>query len=439
MNFLPIGQPEAISTEQVILGAMIQDQKAIGMGCAHLTAEDFHDPRHRALFEVLFELHAVKRQAVTGPILADSLKAMFGKELTDIGGQDYLFTIIHGGAVPRQHLETYCHKLKEKTAQRRLLDVAVEITRIVHEDGEKETPEALVSRSLERLSKVLEGRNIHRPATWQETLLQARAEVINACQGGGNLAGIKTGIADVDELIGGLRPGELVILAARPSVGKTAMAMQVAMEVARGENVLFFSLEMEGARLALRSLMGERKIELADLQPEDVANLDATMDRVADRRLWIADTPNITAELVSLQAKQLHAEQKGLGLVIVDYLTLMKPSINTEKNGRYDLAVATMSKAMKTLARELGLPVLLLSQLNRETEKAKGPQLSHLRESGAIEQDADVVLFLHRPEDETPEKVRLTVAKNRYGRTGQQDLWFKGSEQRFYPMSLSAV
>ena len=447
--------PAAHNVERIVLSNMICNAAALENACERLKSEDFDDPRHRTLFEELFRLRMVERKAINPQLLVDELAA----KMEAIGGIAYLVETSEfaPGAV---HLEQYIGTLKEKTIRRRMLVLAMEVTRLATEEG-GDIRDAL--STLERLITEMGSQYTTGGYLPLQDVLSDLFETVEGYHAApGEMRGVASGYGLLDYMTGGFRGGDLIVLAARPSMGKTAFALNMAQNVAKEKPVLMFSLEMGINALAMRLLCSEsgldsHKVHQGRCNDHEWEHLSNTFEELSRLNLFIDDSPNTTPFYVSSKARQLMSLGGGLGMVVVDYLTLLRPNTRFDSMNQQ---VSELSRAMKAVARELDVPVLVLSQLNRELEKTKDkrPQLSHLRESGAIEQDADLVMFLHRPDywaqtgaDEEAEsgagrsqvmplmsEAELILAKHRNGPTGSVPLVFHRDKLKFASVARSA-
>ena len=429
--------PHDLDAEKAVLSALLLDARAFHEVMAELGADDFYHPAHQTLFRSMVALHD-ERKPVDLITLPEYLTLQ--KTLDAVGGPVALAKIADFAATAA-NVTHHAHIVRDKSVKRRLIQVATEIAEIgfdEHEDAGKLLDEAEskifdISKSQSRSSFA----SVHdeMPATF---------DYIDAIMNrSGELTGLPTGFKDVDELTGGLQPGELIILAARPSMGKTAVALNIARNACldHGKRAAIFSLEMTTRSLILRMLASEASIDFSTLRKgflarHDYQRLTQAGDRLSRAEFWIDDSGSITILEMKAKCRRLHAEG-GLDLVIVDYLQLASAD---GRLNRKDLEIAEISRGLKALAKELHIPVIALSQLNRGPEQRdpdkRRPILGDLRESGAIEQDADVIGFIYRDvvynkETEDPHLAELIFAKQRNGPTGTVKLHFEGRFARF--------
>jgi replicative DNA helicase len=425
--------PHNLEAERGVLGSILLDPSLCDDVVLVLRPEDFYADPHRRLFGHMVAMHDEGRR-IDATLIVERLKQKGDFEA--VGGAAYLAEIIHSVPVAA-HALYYANIVRDKAMLRDLIHASTAILRDAYDPTLD--PQELVSRSEERIFAVHDQRSNDQVASINDVLLKAFDEIDRRMQGGA--AGVPTGFTDLDELTGGLHPSELIILAARPSMGKTALALNIAENVAVKANVptLFVSLEMSRQELAQRMLCSRgkingRKFRSSFLSAEDRTKLVEASSILSKAPLYIDDSPSRTVTEIAACARRLK-RKANLGFVAIDYLQLIEP--DNPKDPRQE-QVAKIARRLKGMARELNLPVLCLAQLNRQAEVAREnrPKLSHLRESGAIEQDADVVMFIHREEyglspEEAQEqnvagKAELIVAKQRNGPTDDVPLvWRK--------------
>ena len=406
----------------------------------------FYDPKFAVVYEAILELNS-NSLAVDVLSLTDLLKQQ--KRLDSIGGQDFLIEVM-GSCVSTANIETWCVKLRDYAMLREMLRTcssAVEMCK--NSSGDVK----FLLDSVESEIFKVRNRFVQPEIKPLSTLLENTIEGFMQLIDGRKNPGIPTGYPDLDRLIGGgLKPGEMIVLAARPSIGKTAMALNIVRNIIMRDiggvrkNVLFFSLEMSGEQVSQRLLCTEAKVPLSSImdksilqQPRAVQNLTQAATALKSAQLLVDETAGISVFELRAKARKINDRQK-LDLIVIDYLQLMKSGEAVRIENR-QVEVASISGGLKKLAKDLQVPVLVLAQVNRETEKDQGngngetlPKLNNLRESGAIEQDADVVIFLHRKRDESKDSnpeanrsgvdAKLLVEKNRNGKTGIVNLKF---------------
>ena len=435
--------PQDIDAEKAVLAAMLlgQDTEVVEEALMKLSAKEFYRPAHRKIFEAMEELYN-KNAPIDQLSLADRLKTR--GDLDAVGGKPYNVEL----GTNTYELANWAHQadiVKRAAMLRDLIGASVRITALGYD-----APDDL-DEVVETSEKLLFDVTNKRVATNFKSMESLVVETFNELQELANTKsrynGVRTGFKDLDDLFGGLRGGDLVILAARPSVGKPALALNIASRAAQlGTSVAFFSLEMSATQLVQRVLSTEtrinsKKMQTGQMSAQDWVTLVNASDTLSKLQLWVDDTPS--ASILEVRAKarrQLRGVEPQKGLIIVDYLQLMQPQ-NTRTESR-QVEIAEISRGLKILAKEMDMPIIALSQLSRAVESRQGkrPILSDLRESGAIEQDADIVMFLDRSlsEKEAEQEDRpalntaaVIVAKHRNGPTGVVSLAFQSEFTRF--------
>ncbi len=431
--------PQSIEAEQSVLGSILIDRDAVIEVAEFLKPEDFYRQAHGRIYAVVLGLFE-KREPIDIVTVSEALERT--GDLESIGGRAYLGTLTNQTPTA-VHATQYARIVERKALLRNLIGAAGKIAGIGYEDP-AEVQEA-IDRAESELFAVSQ-RRVGAGFSPLKTLLHEaydRLDYLHAHRG--EISGIRTGFQDLDALTTGLQKSDLVILAARPSVGKTSFALNIAEHAAVRDkrSVGIFSLEMSKEQLVLRLLssvanIDSQRLRTGFLEELDFARIAPAMNALSEAPIYIDDTPNISTMELRTKARRLQAES-GLDLVIVDYLQLMQSSTTTKDANRVQ-EVAEISRGLKALARELKVPVIALSQLSRQPEmrESKEPRLSDLRESGSIEQDADLVMFLWREKERGSddqhaegEVVKLKLSKHRNGPTGELDLWFKKSQTRF--------
>jgi replicative DNA helicase len=430
--------PHSLEAEMSLLGAMMLDRQAVGDVLLLARPDDFYQPAHRQIAEVLMAMYDANV-----PIdLVTMMSALKERGwLEEIGGAAYLARLSE--SVPSAaNAESYARIVKSKSLLRSFIGAAGELIRDAYAEAENATE--FLDRAEEEIFKVTERKTSGQAVKLNEVLLQAWDEIGKAQERQG-LSGIATTrFFALDDLLGGFQRGEMIVLAARPSVGKTALAMNFAEDITAAAKLpaVFFSLEMRNVEIAKRMLSARAGVNASvfSKNPDDETRdrVQAASVELGGAPLFIDDTPAQTILDIRAKARRLKRSQ-DIQLVIIDYLQLLTPPRGENRQ----VQVSEISRGVKSLARELKIPVLALSQLNREVERAdRKPRLSDIRESGAIEQDADVVLLLHRftPEEMQSQGLRansaLIVAKNRNGPTGEVLLNFQPEYVRFVPADL---
>jgi replicative DNA helicase len=430
--------PHNLEAERNILGAVLLDNHSLNAAVEKLRSEDFFLPQHRQIFERMIQL-AEKQQAIDVVTLMEDL-ARRG-ELESAGGVPYLSQLADG--LPRStNVEHYARIVKEKAVLRNLAFSAAAIQEQALAGGDD--ADVILDRAESTIFQIAEDR-VRAGLIGVKELVRDNFERLERIfSEGRRITGLATGYAGLDNETAGLQPSELVILAARPSMGKTALALNIAENVAvrNGQPVAVFSLEMSKESLLLRMLASEARVDAHKFRTghmgrDDWNKITRALTSLGDAPLWIDDSASSTVLEMGAKARRLKRD-RGLSLMIVDYLQLVVPT-NTGRGTNRQEEVSSISRALKGLAKELKVPIVVLSQLTRAPEREeRKPQLSDLRESGAIEQDADVVLFINRPNfykmdlpEEDRAKAELIIAKQRNGPTGNLNFVFLARHTRF--------
>jgi replicative DNA helicase len=436
--------PQSLEAEQSVLGSVLIDRDAIVEVAEFLRPADFYREANGRVYAAMLELFE-QREPVDIVTVAEVLER--AEALDSIGGRTYLSSLTNQTPTA-VHAVQYARIVERKAVLRNLIGAAGRIASIGYEDP-AEIQEA-IDRAEAELFAVSERRVSAGFSELKSLLHEAfdRLDYLHSHRG--EISGVRSGFAELDAMTTGFQRSDLVIVAARPSVGKTSLALNIAEHAAvrDGKSVGVFSLEMSKEQLVLRLLSSVGDIDsqrlrtgfLEDLDFNRVAN---AMTQLSEASVYIDDTPNISTMELRTKARRLQAEA-GLDLVIVDYLQLMQATTTSRDANRVQ-EVSEISRGLKALARELSVPVIALSQLSRQPEmrESKEPRLSDLRESGAIEQDADLVVFLWRErergqedQDGDVEEINLHLAKHRNGPTGRLKLMFKKRQTRFYPAAV---
>jgi replicative DNA helicase len=428
--------PHSLEAETSVLGALLLDKDAVIAVAEFLHAEHFYDDRHKEIYESIVTLYE-ERAPIDVLTVAERLKKR--KALKKVGGQTYLSELLN--RVPSAaHVEHYGKIVKDQSTKRSLMTKA---TRLVDMSfDESLSAEEMLDNAESEIFSLTQTHLTGSFTPVRTALADSFDRLDELHKLGSGLRGVPTGFAEMDSLLAGLQKSNLVILAARPGVGKTSLALNIAQNLAVNEkrSVGMFSLEMSKEELVDRLLTAQAdidawKLKTGKLNEEDFTSLSNAMGELAEAPFYIDDTPALSILEMRTKARRLQVEY-GIDLLIIDYLQLAR-SRNLENRVQ---EVSEISQGFKNLARELKIPVLALSQLSRSVESrgVKRPQLSDLRESGSIEQDADVVMFLWREEDEDPApgkplNVTLDIAKHRNGPLGSIKLSFHGDRIKFFP------
>jgi len=429
--------PHDLLSEQSTLGGMLLSKDAVADVVETLRGSDFYVPKHEVIFEAILSLYS---HGEPTDVIAVTDELMKAGDLQRAGGVDYLHSLT--SIVPTAaNAGYYAGIVQERALLRRLVDAGTRIVQMGY-DGEGEAVE-LVNQAQAEVYAVT-GQEQSEDYVPLEVAIGAAVEEIELAKGrDGQMTGVPTGFADLDNLTNGLHAGQMIVVAARPAMGKSTLALDFARAAAIKSNkaAVFFSLEMGRSEIAMRLLSAEgeiflQKLRKGDLDSRDWTKLAATRGRINEAPLYIDDSPNMT--LVEIRAKCRRLKQRvGLSMVIIDYLQLLTSGKRVESRQQ---EVSEFSRALKLMAKELQVPVIALSQLNRGPEQRtdKRPMVSDLRESGSIEQDADMVILLHRDEvydkQSRPGEADLIVAKHRNGPTADIPVAFQGHFSRFHDM-----
>jgi replicative DNA helicase len=423
--------PHSIDAEESVLGALLLDKDAIISVAEFLRPLDFYDGRHKEIFECALELYE-DRVPIDVMTVSDRLKKR--KVLKKIGGAAFLAELAN--KVPTSaHVEHYGRIVKDAATKRALMAAASKLVDLSMDEGLK--AEDLLDKAESEVFSLTQSALKQTFTRVRDALAESFDRLDELHKTSGGLRGVPTGFKELDDMTAGLQRSNLVIIAARPGIGKTSLALNIAQFIAVKEKrpVGFFSLEMSKEELVDRLLVGQAdidawKLKTGKLSEEDFTKLSNAMGELAEAPIYIDDTPALSILEMRTKARRLQVE-RGVDLLIVDYLQLAR-SRSLENRVQ---EVSEISQGMKNMARELKVPVIALSQLSRAVESRgeKRPQLSDLRESGSIEQDADIVMFLWKEDDEKPEMIRLDIAKHRNGPLGSIELFFKGDRIKFYP------
>lgn len=426
--------PQNLEAEQAVLGALIIEGSLINQVLEILTSEDFYKDSHKKIISAMIDLDR-ESKPIDLLTVFEFLKAK-GQLLEDVGGSNYL-TYLTEIVPSTANVNYYAQIVKEKSILRNLVVTASDIAKQSHEDGID--VDDLVDRAEHSILEV--GQNRVKPSFYDTNMLASGAlEMIEALsKRKDHLTGVPTGFERLDHMTSGLQDSDLIIIAARPGLGKTSLCLNVATHSAiiNKKNVAIFSLEMTKEQLMLRMLSIQAKVSYSSIRSGYIGNKDLeklvkAADVYSKANIYIDDTPAISSLELRAKARRL-SKDKGLDLIMVDYLQLMRGSRRTDTRER---EIAEISASLKSLAKEIAVPVIAVSQLSRQPESRtdKRPQLSDLRESGALEQDADLVMFIHRADayknkaDEKDGTAELIIGKQRNGPTGSIKLAFLESQ-----------
>ena len=427
--------PQNVEAEQAVLGAMMLDHNAVIAAMEKLTPNDFYREVHRIIFEAMEHLHHDNKE-IDVITLPEELRRM--KKLDDVGGIEYILSLPNLVATAA-NIEYHANIVAEKALARNLITTCTDLTAAAY-DGEKE-PEDLLDDAERRILQLSENKNRGDFSPVGAVVEETLDKITKLYENKAGLTGLPTGFRDLDRMTSGLQPSDLILVAARPSMGKTAFTLNIAQNVGvrQHKTVAFFSLEMSQEQLVQRILcqishIDSQKLRTGQLNSdEEWTRLTDACDKLYQAPIYIDDTPGISVAEMRSKARRLKSEH-GLDLIVVDYLQLMQGR-NAESRQQ---EISEISRSLKALARELKVPLIALSQLSRsvESRQYKRPMLSDLRESGALEQDADIVSFLYREDyyDKETENQHITeviLAKHRNGPVGSIKLYFKGEYTLF--------
>lgn len=431
--------PQNLDAEQSTLGSMLLEKDAIYKGAELLRPNDFYREAHRVIFEVVVHL-ANKGEPVDMITVSEELKQR--GMLDKVGGVAYL-TQLANFVPTAANVEHYANIVAEKSLLRSIINVATNIVKMGYEGSEE--VDVILDRAEKDIFEISQKRNIKGFVSLRSILVETFERIEKLYESKGGVTGLPTGYPDFDRMTAGLQPSDLIILAARPSMGKTTFALNLGSYAAVELKIpsIIFSLEMSKEQLALKLLCSEagvdnQRIRTGTLKDDDWPKLSHALGRLSDAMLFIDDSPGITAMEIRAKTRRIKAEH-GLGLIIIDYLQLMQSRSRSENRQQ---EVSEISRSLKALARELDVPVIALSQLSRAVEQRtdKRPGLADLRESGSLEQDADIVGFLYRDDYYNPETDRkniteLIIAKQRNGPVGTVDFYFQKEFSKFQSLS----
>ncbi|MEY2151123.1 replicative DNA helicase [Rhodanobacter sp. 115] len=431
--------PHSIDAEQAVLGGLMLAPDALDKVADRLGEDDFYRRDHRLIWRAINEL-ANKGMPCDAVTLGDWFEANGLGEL--MGGASYLIELANS-TPSAANIAAYAEIVREKSVLRQLIDAGTSITEDGYRPEGKSVNEVLESAE-QRVFHIAESgaRGKKETVSMREAVKDAFRLLSERYENRGQLTGITTGFTDLDNLTSGLQPSDLIIVAARPSMGKTAFALNIAESAALKANkaVVVFSMEMSASQLAFRLIssvgrVNQHALRNGDLAEEDWPRVSNAISILTDAKIFIDDTPGLSPVELRSRARRLHREHGGLGLIVIDYLQLMQVPGSKENRAT---EISEISRSLKGLAKELNVPVVALSQLNRSLEQRaeKRPMMSDLRESGAIEQDADVIMFIYRDEyynKESADKglAEIIIGKQRNGPTDTVKLTFLGHYTKF--------
>ena len=435
--------PQNIDAEEAILGAILTNPICFTKIADMIKPQSFYKPANKYIFEAIVELFT-KNHAID--IVTVSEKLNESDKLEMIGGRAYINDLALN-AITTANIEYYARIVQGKAIKRELINAGSEIVEMAYDNT---TTEETLDNAEKLIFNIAQQKTSSDLVSVKDLVLTSYEQISYRYEHRGELTGVPTGFYDFDNMTSGLQKSDLIILAARPSMGKTALALNIAQNVAlkAKKTVAIFSLEMSKEQLVQRMLCSEaevdtQKLKTGNMQSTDWEKLTTAMNHFADAPLYIDDRPGATVMDVRAKCRRLAMEKKEIGLIVIDYLQLMEASGKEDRTQQ----ISGISRGLKGLARELNVPVIALSQLSRAVESRpdKRPMMSDLRESGAIEQDADIIMFIYRDEyynkedTENRGKAEVIVAKHRNGAVGSIDLLFQGAITKFKNIAKTNV
>ncbi|KPV57922.1 MULTISPECIES: replicative DNA helicase [Paenibacillus] len=433
--------PQNLEAEQAVLGAILLDGDALVTAMERVTSDDFYRGSHQRIFEAMIEIAEANEPV---DLITLTARLQDKKQLEEVGGISYLSELAN--AVPTAaNVDYYAQIVEEKSMLRRLIRAATQIVTNGY-SGEDEVG-TLLSDAEQRIMEISQARSGSGFIAIKDVLMEVFDKVEFLFNQKGSTTGVRSGFADLDKMTSGFQRSDLIIVAARPSVGKTAFALNIAQNVGvrEKETVAIFSLEMGAAQLVQRMICAEANVDAGRmrtgfLEPDDWEKLTMAIGSLSEANIYIDDSPSVTVADIRAKCRRLKKE-KGLGMILIDYLQLIH---GRGKGDNRQQEVSEISRTLKQIARELDVPVIALSQLSRGVEQRqdKRPMMSDLRESGSIEQDADIVAFLYRDDyyDKESEKkniIEIIIAKQRNGPVGTVELAFLKNYNKFVNLDRS--
>lgn len=427
--------PQDLEAEKSVLGSMMLSKKAIDEVAEIIKGRDYYLPKHEMLHNTIMELHS-EGEPADAITVANALET--NGKLGMVGGRDYLYSLI--ASVPTAASATYYARIVgERAILRRLVDAGTRIVQLGYATDGSEVDD-IVDAAQAEVMQVAEDRNRNDYVPLKDFTDELLEELEEIAANGGPSKGLATGLIDLDNLTTGLQPGQMIIVAARPAMGKSTLAMNFlrAAAIHQKKPAIIFSLEMSRSEIGMRLIAAEAGVLFGNMRRGKLVNKDwskitACMGRLSEAPLYIDDSPNMAMNEIRSKCRRLK-QQVGLSLVVIDYLQLMTSGKKIESRQQ---EVSEFSRALKLLAKELEIPVVAVAQLNRGPEQRtdKKPMIADLRESGSLEQDADVIILLHRPDyynkDERAGEADIIVAKHRNGETATLPVAFLGHYARF--------
>lgn len=428
--------PQSIEAEEAVLGAILINPATLGRIVEFLKPESFYKPAHRLIYGAILDMFR-KNEPIDIVTVSELLRNR--EELDKAGGRSYINDLAMN-VVTTANIEFYARIIKEKELRRALINAGSEIVATTYEC---EDTDMALEEAQKMIFNIAAQKDTSDLVSIKDIVVESYEKIEYRFNNQDELTGITTGFYDLNAMTSGLQKSDLIILAARPAMGKTAFVLNLAHNVATQANkgVAIFSLEMSKQQLVTRMLCAEsevdtQRIKSGHMQPRDWEKLVEAMTKLSESRVYIDDTAGVTATDIKAKCRRLMMEEKDLGLIIIDYLQLME---GTGNNNDRNQQISQISRSLKCLARELDVPIIALSQLSRgvESRPDKRPMLSDLRDSGAIEQDADIVMFIYRDEYYNKDdvnnkgKAEVIIAKHRNGPVGTVELLFQGNITKF--------
>ena len=428
--------PQSVDAEEAVLGAILVNPMSLGRIVEYLKPESFYKPAHKIIYEAVLDLFR-KNEPIDIVTVSEYLRDK--EELENAGGRSYINDLAMN-VITTANIEYYAKIIREKEIKRALINAGSEIVANAYEN---EDTDIVLENAQKMVFNIAAQKDTSDLVAIQDLVVSSYETIEKRFNNKDELVGVTTGFYDLDNITSGLHKSDLIILAARPSMGKTAFALNLAQNVAlKGKKgVAIFSLEMPKQQLVSRMLCAEaevdsQRVRTGNLQPKDWEKLVDGMTKLSDAKIYIDDASGVTATDIKAKCRRLMMEEKDLGLVVIDYLQLMEGGGNPNDRNQQ---ISAISRSLKGLARELDVPIIALSQLSRGVEQRpdKRPMLSDLRDSGAIEQDADIVMFIYRDEYynrdnvENKGKAEIIIAKHRNGSTGTVELLFQSNITKF--------
>ncbi|WP_137936330.1 replicative DNA helicase [Chitinivorax sp. B] len=437
--------PNSVEAEQSVLGGLLLDNKAWDNVAGQISEVDFYRHDHRLIFKHIFKMLELGQPADVVTI-AESLEK--SNELQQVGGLAYLASLAQN-TPSAANIGRYAHIVRERSIMRKLVEVGTEIADSAYNPNGRDAAELLdqaEAKVFEIAESSAKGRQDFLTMPQLVSEVVERIDTLYNRDNPNDITGIPSGFADLDNMTSGLQRGDMIIVAGRPSMGKTAFSINVAENVAinTGQPVAIFSMEMGGAQLVMRMIgsvgkLDQHKIKTGRLEDEDWQKLTYAVGKLSEAPIFIDESAGLSALEVRARSRRLARQHGQLGLIVIDYIQLMAGNSSGGRDQNRATEVGEISRSLKSLAKELKVPVIALSQLSRNVESRpdKRPMMSDLRESGAIEQDADIIIFMFREEyyfrdkEELKGKAEAIISKHRNGPTGSVPLTFLGQFSRF--------